>query len=192
MAAVLRFRRRQGHCSACENAFVEGQTLFSLLRTVEDALERGDLCATCFDARDPAADVFYWRTAHRESREKVRVDFPMLLAALESLANDKREACRDFRFLVALLLVRHRKLRLTGVQRRRGREFLVLRKVRTQNLFAVEVRQLDAARRVRLTAILSELLDPTREADLGALLDAGVAEAAELAAAVESSESGVE
>ncbi len=150
-----------------------GETLFSLLRFHEDELERGDLCSACFERREEAEEVFFWRTSHRESRGGVKIDFEVVLAVLHKLRQYERPERRDFCFLLALLLVRHRKLKLQTVLRRGKRELLQLRKPRSKDPFEVEVRELDDDRRARLSGVLAGLLDPTREQGMDELLDAG-------------------
>ena len=163
MAGAWKLQRRQGECAACGRTFLPEEVLFSLLRWQDDDLQRGDLCSSCFEERDPEQDLFFWRTTHKESRGALRIDFEMLLQALPKLTADRRPERRDFAFLLALLLVRHRKLRLLTVTRRQKLEYLVLRKPRTKSSFEVEVRELDPERRQRLSNRLTELLDPTRE-----------------------------
>ncbi len=137
-----------------------------MLRMVGDELQRVDLCRTSFDDRDVTQDVVYWRTSHRPKGGAMKVDFDMLLAVLEKLESDEREERRDLRYLLTLLLVRHRKLRLERVESRRGMEFLILRKVRTKTTFKVESRELEDERRKKLSAILAGLLDPTSDEGL--------------------------
>ena len=96
----------------------------------------------------------------------LRVDFDLLLHAMARLAEDAREDGRDLAFLLALLLVRYRKLRLVRVEKRRGREVMVMRKVRTTREFPVETRDLSEDRRQALSATLAGLLDPTQEGGL--------------------------
>ena len=87
------------------------------------------------------------------------------------MENEKNPAKKDFRFLLALLLVRHRKLRLVTVLKRASCEFLSLRKPRTKQLFEVEVRELHQARREQLSQALAGLMDPTLEVDLDSALN---------------------
>ncbi len=174
MATTWKFGRRQGLCSGCGVPFPEGQTLFSLLRFEGDELQRGDLCEGCFDAREPEGDLFWWRTTHAPGRARVKVDFDLLLALVRNLIGDSRPERLDLAFLLTLLLIRHRRLRLTGISRVAGREVLNLRRPRTREVFPVEVRELDSERRGRLTGILGGLMDPTREGGWEGLLeDAG-------------------
>lgn len=138
-----------------------------MLRMEEDELQRGDLCSTCFDRREEAADLIWWRTAHQEKKGGMRMDFELVLALFEKLGEKPSDGTLDLRFLLALLLVRHRKLRLVGVRTRGKREFLQLRKPRTKKEYEAEVRELEQARRERLTAALAELMDPTAEGGMG-------------------------
>ncbi len=168
MAGSWRLHQRQGACGACIHEFQPGEDVFSLLRMEEQELARVDLCGGCFDARDEEADLVFWRTRHREAEGPVRVDFDLLLGALDRLAQSEKDDRRDLAYLLSLLLVRHRKLRLERVEMRKGREILVLRRVRSQRRFQVESRELDEERRQALSADLADLLDPTSEVDLAA------------------------
>ncbi len=162
--------RRQGECHACARAFASGEAVFSMLHFEGEELRRGDLCSACFDRRDPADDLVWWRTSHQDARGGLRLDYDLILALLGQLEADSRPERLDLRFLLALLLVRHRKLRLVGVRQRGAREFLHLRKVRSQATLDVEVRELAEERRQQLTQVLSGLLDPTADTGLDALL----------------------
>ena len=53
-----------------------------MLRLEEDELQRGDLCAGCFDRRDQAADLIWWRTSHQERKGGMRMDFELVLALI--------------------------------------------------------------------------------------------------------------
>lgn len=166
MAEGWSYSKRQGVCGDCGREFVEGEEVYSLLRMVEEELQRVDLCRNSFDERDAERDVVYWRTAHREKGGALKVDFDMLLAVLEKFQDDPQEERKDLRFMLTLLLVRHRKLRLERVENRGQVEYLVLRKVRTKTTFKVESREMDGERRQRLSSMLAGLLDPTVEASL--------------------------
>lgn len=174
MSSTWNFRKRDATCSDCSRSFQEGEEVYSLLRLAEEELQRVDACRACFDQRDASQDVVFWRTTHSEKKGAMMVDFDLLLAAMEGLASDAREDRKDLCYLLALLLVRHRKLRLERVEMRGAKEFLILRKVRSQNRFPVESRELESGRRQKLTAVLADLLDPTQEGDLGGAFDQGL------------------
>jgi hypothetical protein len=162
--------RRQGLCSACGHEFVENESIFSMLRLEQEDLQRGDLCSQCFDGRDQASDLVWWRTRHLDTRTGLKLDIDAILTLFHRLEEIASATAGDLRFLLALLLVRHRRLRLIGVRVRGKREFLQLRKVRTKNTFEAEVRELAPERREKLTKALAELMDPTQEGGLADLL----------------------
>lgn len=157
-------------CSRCAAPFAAEQDLWSLLCFDGAALTREDLCRACMEARDAGEDVVWWRTRARRGATGLRVDFELLLQAMARLAGDPRDEAKDLAFLLALLLVRHRRLRLLRVEARRGREVLVLRKVHTTREFPVEAREWSEERRQALSATLAGLLDPTQEAGLDTLI----------------------
>jgi len=163
MADSWNYNKRTLVCEKCEISFADGAVFFSLLRFDEEKLVRGDWCPRCFNARQVEDDLVYWRATHRLDKAPIRLDFDLLLGVLEPLSCDQRDSRRDLAFLLSLLLVRHRKLRLAGVKRRKEVEFLELRKVRSTTTFEVEVRELDEDRRSRLTSVLTDLMDPTQE-----------------------------
>ena len=134
MAEAWKIQRRQGACADTGREFADGEEVFSLLRLQEGVLQRVDLSRAAFDARDTDADIVWWRTVHRVGGGggQIKADFDLLLAAMETLTQDPREDRRDLGYLLALLLVRHRKLRLERVEMRKSVEHLVLRKVRSQ------------------------------------------------------------
>lgn len=141
-----------------------------MLRLETEDLQRGDLCSKCFDTRDQATDLVWWRTRHLDARSGLKLDIEAILALFQRLEQVTSATAGDLRFLLALLLVRHRRLRLIGVRVRGEREFLQLRKVRTKNVFEAEVRELAPERREKLTKALAELMDPTQEGGLADLL----------------------
>ncbi|MDP6850045.1 MAG: hypothetical protein QF524_03800 [Planctomycetota bacterium] len=171
MSHSWNYQTRKGGCVACDRSFVEGETLFSLLSMGEESLERGDLCSSCFESHDQANDLYWWRTQHSEKRGGLKLDLDALLALVMRLEEDVRDGALDFRFLVALLLVRHRKLKLASVTKKGKKEFLELRKPRAKKTFHVQVRELEEEQRARLSQILSGLMDPSvgQEPDFGTL-----------------------
>ncbi len=170
MANSWQISKRGAVCAICERPFAEGDALFSLLRFAGEDLTRGDYCRACFDDRDTEDDLVFWRTTHQEKKGGMKLDFDLILGLLEPLTADARGSRRDLAFMLSLLLVRHRRLKLVGVLRRKEVEFLELRKVRATKTFEVEVRELDTERRSRLTHVFSDLMDPTQEVGVESLL----------------------
>ncbi|MBC8406184.1 MAG: hypothetical protein H8E15_13245 [Planctomycetes bacterium] len=168
--ADWKFHRRQGLCANCGGEFTVGETVFSLLQLEAEDLLRGDLCSGCFDRREIEHDLVWWRTQHAEAKGGLKLDFDAIFGLFQSLEKRAGDAALDLRFLLGLLMVRHRKLRLVGVRSRGKSEWLQLRKPRTQIVHEVQTRELEPEQRQKLTATLGELMDPTVEGGLGDLL----------------------
>ena len=142
---------RRPACTLCGRAFVPGDERHSAIRraprdTDDDdglGMVRVDCCTACFTGVDPA-DVFaQWFVRVPEAREKEVqvVDDAMLremlvrtepAAAADSEDGEGARPAHDaaqlrFRYLLALLLVRRRRLEFLRTEVREGSEVLVLR-----------------------------------------------------------------
>ena len=170
MADPWKFERRQNACASCGSGFQADQELFSILRFEGEILRRGDLCSPCFEDRESPEDLVWWRTLHAGAGKGPKLDIQAVLGFLAVLADDPRPERKDLAFLLALLGVRHRKLRLVGVGRAGGREVLRLKKVRSRKEFEVEVREPDAQARAALTRALTGFMDAEEGEDWESLL----------------------
>ena len=126
----------------------------------ESDLQRSDLCSVCFDQRNVRHDLVYWRTLHQEKSQKIRLDFDFLLGLLDQLLSKDTDEKKDFCYLVALLLVRHRKLKLVRVEEAAEVELMHLRKTRSKKVFKIESRQISDSRRESLVSQLNALIEP--------------------------------
>jgi len=160
-----RIHRREGCCSPCGRAFEEGETFFSLLYLEEEALRREDRCPACFQdpsagGAEPSPDVLFWRARHvADKKARFAVDFD----AIEELflALDGRRAGRqpELRYLLALLLLRKKRLKLVGVRRNATGEVLCVRRPRRQEEFEVQVFELDSERAQALRGELARVFE---------------------------------
>ena len=171
--ADWKIHRRHGECSRCEAAFEDGQRLASLLRIDgEQSLLREDLCQACWDAGDPESYLFWWFTRHHPTRSKtVQLDLGSLERLFMELANREEGSLRELRYLLCLLLMRKRKLKLVKVQRGKDGERLLLRRPRRQEEIPVDVFDFTSEKLEELRTRLQEVLDgagPLAEEELGA------------------------
>jgi hypothetical protein len=178
-----RIHRREHRCARCERAFEEGEELFSLLFFEADRLRREDHCAACFDG-PPAGEargelpfeLLFWRTRHAlDRRTRFAVDFAAieeLFVALEGGPGNREE----LRYLLALLLLRKKRLKLVGVRRHASGETLCVRRPRRQEEFEVLVFELDSERALALKSELARVFEGAGvEALAGAREDAAPA-----------------
>ena len=160
MALEWSIGSRNQNCFGCERDFVLHEDIFSLLSMNESDLQRSDLCSVCFDQRNVRHDLVYWRTLHQEKSQKIRLDFDFLLGLLDQLLSKDTDEKKDFCYLVALLLVRHRKLKLVRVEEAAEVELMHLRKTRSKKVFKIESRQISDSRRESLVSQLNALIEP--------------------------------
>ena len=156
-----RINRPEQRCVRCERAFVEGEAVFSVLSFDSGSLKREDRCANCFEA--PGAEgepLFFWRTRHTlDRRARFAVDFQAIEELFLGLEGERRTERQELRYLLALLLLRKKRLKLVGVRRQSSGESLCLRRPRRQEEFEVQVFELDSARAAALQAELARVFE---------------------------------
>jgi hypothetical protein len=168
-----KIRRRHGECSTCEGTFEDGTRHASSLRfDEEETLVREDLCETCWDDVDESGYLFWWFTRHQEDRKKtVQLDLGSLERLFMELDGRGEEKLRELRYLLCLLLMRKRKLKLIKVKRGSKGEELVLRRPRRTEELSVWVYDFTPDRMEELRTRLQEVLDgmgsdePAKEGD---------------------------
>lgn len=125
MIAEWKFRRRDGGCSVCHAEFPEAARHASVLAVIGDEVRREDLCPSCFDARAtsglaPGTELFYWFTRRAAGKRGLVLDLVMLEQLFLQLEGRVEVPVRELRYLVALLLMRKRRLKLVRLSRADG------------------------------------------------------------------------
>jgi hypothetical protein len=137
-----KFRRRQGVCSACETRFADGDRHVSSLAIVgegrDDAeLLRADHCVACFARIGNADQLFYWHTRHHVGKRGLQLDLATLEQLFLQLEGRAEPRVRELRYVLCLLLMRKRRLKLERVVRgneSEGEAMLVRRPRRQESL----------------------------------------------------------
>jgi hypothetical protein len=157
--ADWKIHRREELCVACGRAFSEGEAFFSLLLLSPEDLRREDRCRECFDGA-PTGGAVFWRTRRRpERRSRLSVDFDAIEELFLALEGRPEERLREIRYLLALLLLRKKRLKLVGVRRHDAGETMCLRRPRRAEEFEVLVHELDAERARALKTGLARLFE---------------------------------
>lgn len=158
-----RIHRREARCSRCERAFEEGESIFSLLFFEADRLRREDQCPPCFEAPGQGGlptDALFWRTRHLADRKaRFAVDFEAIEELFLRLEGRCEGNLQELRYLLSLLLLRKKRLKLVGVRRSAGGETLCVRRPRRQEEFEVQVFELDSERALALKAELARVFE---------------------------------
>ena len=158
-----RIDRRRDCCSACEQGFVDGGAYYSVLLVAPVGLERRDHCPSCFRGRTAQAgeeEIIFWRTRYLlEKRRGLALDFDLVEQLFLALAARPEEGLSELRYLLSLLLLRKKRLKLVGVRRQSSGETLCVRRPRRQEEFEVQVFELDSARAATLQAELARVFE---------------------------------
>ena len=175
-------RKTLGQCCGTEEEFAIGQEYFAALveeseQTAQVAegqgqkekseagagFQRRDYCEECWQRESPQTFCF-WKTSVPEPMEKKKllVEDEVLLDFFERLERAGERAKINFRFVLALILMRKRILKYEQTQLRDGQEIWIMGQVREQTKHEVVNPRLDDAQieevSEQLTAILrSEL-----------------------------------
>ena len=161
--ADWKIHRKDESCTRCERTFEEGEALFSVLRISGEGLSRDDLCRTCFPAGEDEGtgeDLIWWRTRRRpQARRGLAVDFEAVEGLFLALGGREEEQLRELRYLLALLLMRKRRLKLIRVKRRADGELMIVRRPRRKEELEVFVFDLTPERAEELRGQLEGLFE---------------------------------
>lgn len=161
------FHRRQGSCSACEHEFEDGERHASALFVRVDELAREDWCSGCWEQREAEeGDLFWWFTHYRVQRQAtLKLDLDALDTLYRRLASQEIEAARELRYVLCLLLMRKRRLKLERVQRADDGEAMLVRRPRKKDLERVHVFDFGPERLDELRARLQAIFDGVESED---------------------------
>jgi hypothetical protein len=151
-------QRCSRHCAATGRELVEGETFYSVLVRRGAELVRLDYSQEGWPG--PPEEAVGWWKSQMPSREQKKAQLApgeVLLELFLSLADDPSK--QDMRFVLALLLVRRRVLRLEETETdEQGVETLVLYSPRDESLHRVPSIMPDQRREAEIQAELSRLL----------------------------------
>lgn len=153
------FRRRQATCQACAKLFEEGERHASALAIVGEAIAREDVCTGCWIARAGRDELFHWFTRHREGKRGLQLDLGTLEALFVRLEGRAESRVREMRYLLALLLLRKRRIKVDRILRDPDGEAMLVHRPRRKESFRVFVFDFTAERMQALRADLVLLLE---------------------------------
>lgn len=159
--SAWKYSRRHPACVACETEFADGDAHYSMLRVDDEAnLVRDDVCTGCWTDEREGSGELWWRTRrHIERKAGLQVDMEALDHVFHQLADKEEERFRELRYVLCLLLMRKRRLILGRATRRRGSEYLLVRRPRRKEEIEVEVFDLGTERLDQVRAMLQRLFE---------------------------------
>ena len=117
--------RSQERCTVCGSVFGELEEYYSALVEKPDGFERRDFCAKCWQGGSDEMFSF-WKTQvpAKEAKPKRFVDDEVLVDFFEKLTGATEEVKVNFRYMLALVLMRKKLLKFEGTRRDESGEFL--------------------------------------------------------------------
>ena len=148
-----------GQCHGTERKIEYGEEYFAALVETEEGLQRRDFCADYWESQKP--DVFcYWKTRMPEPGQKKQlfVDDQMLMAFFERLEKETDPEKINFRFVLALILMRKRILKYDETINKDDKEVWCLRIVGEKHTVEVVNPHLDEEQVEQLSSQIGEIL----------------------------------
>jgi len=148
-----------GQCYGTGKKIEYGEEFFAALVETEEGLKRRDFCADYWEEKKP--DVFcYWKTklADTDKKKQIFVDDEMLMAFFERLAEETEQEKINFRFVLALILMRKRRLKYDLTKTEGDKEIWRLKVVGEKQFVEVINPHLDEEQIEQLSSQLSQIL----------------------------------
>jgi hypothetical protein len=183
MANEYEIARGTGKCAATGRELAAGEFYYAALFETPQGIERKDLSVETWTG-PPEGCFCYWKT-RVPTREKkpsiIAVDSSLLVDLFCRLEEDSSEMRQKFRFVLALLLMRKRLLRLDKTTHDDGREYWHMRLTGEQSVHQVINPQLSNEEIDRLSGQLAAILSGDSSA-ISAMEEQAVEEPAATAA----------
>jgi len=121
--------RALGKCAVCGRSIEGGERLFAAVRETPTGLERLDIAPEHWEAFDKSHLLGFWQTVMpaAEQKKKVFVDDEVLCTLFERLADATETAKLNFRFVLALVLMRKRLIIYEETRKEEGHDVWVVR-----------------------------------------------------------------
>ncbi|MDP9174530.1 MAG: hypothetical protein M3O30_11780 [Planctomycetota bacterium] len=121
--------KARGKCFGCAKDIIPGEKFFAALRETPLALERLDLCSSCWEKFEKAGLLGFWQMTmpHATAKRPLFIDDEVLCELFERLADAVEPAKLNFRFVLGLILMRKRRLIYDSTTVKDGREIWTMR-----------------------------------------------------------------
>jgi len=148
-----------GQCYGTGRKIEYGEEYFGALVEIDEGLQRRDFCADYWESEKP--NVFcYWRSRlpQPDQKKQIFVDDEMLMAFFERLENETEQEKVNFRFVLALILMRKRRLKYDATRVENGKEIWRLRIVGEKEIVEVINPHLDEEQVEQLSSQIGQIL----------------------------------
>ena len=131
-------QRPSAACTVCGKAFEAKERFYAALFDRGAEFERRDFCRACWEKAPPAAFSFWLaKLAEPEQERKLLVDDDVIVNFFQRLEGETEPMKVNFRYIVALVLMRKRILKFESTEREGDAEFWLLRMRRDRTVHRV-------------------------------------------------------
>ncbi len=148
-----------GQCCGTGRKIDYGEEYFGALVETGEGLQRQDFCADYWEKEKPK--VFcYWKTRlpHPNQKKQIFVDDEMMLAFFERLGKETEQEKVNFRFVLALILMRKRRLKYDATRVEDAKEIRRLRIVGEKQIDEVINPRLEEEQIEQLSSQIGQIL----------------------------------
>ncbi len=148
-----------GQCCGTGGKIEYGEEYFAALVETEEGLQRRDFCSDYWQEKKP--EVFcYWKTKlpSPDEKKQVFIDDDMLMAFFERLETESEQEKINFRFVLALILMRKRRLKYDSSETQADSEIWRLRIAGDKQTVDVVNPHLDEEQIEQLSSQLGQIL----------------------------------
>ena len=148
-----------GQCYGTGRKIEYGEEYFGALVETDEGLQRRDFSADYWEEEKP--NLFcYWKTRlpHPSQKKQIFVDDEMLLAFFERLGKETEQEKVNFRFVLALILMRKRRLNYDATRVEDANEIWRLRIVGEKQIVEVINPHLDEEQIEQLSSQIGQIL----------------------------------
>ena len=136
----------------------------------EEEPQREDVCLECWGQRAASEQLFWWRTHHRVGKQRgLALNLEALEAFFLALEDKTDQTLRELRYILCLILMRKRRLKIVRILRSKEGEAMLVRRPRRKESLRVWVYDFSPERMEELRGKLVRIFD----GDEGDLLASG-------------------
>ena len=153
-------KRGDQKCTACAHEFAEQEEYFSALYDENRQFVRRDYCLRCWDGQEREKMFSFWRTRVPVKEQETRiVDDEILMNFFLRLQGETEPMKLNFRYVLALLLMRKKLLKLEDIRYDERGEALVLKHRDEDKRFVVHNPQLTEEQIQQVTGEVGKILN---------------------------------
>jgi len=149
-------------CEACPHEFVKHEEYFSVLYDEDRQFVRRDYCLKCWEGQDKEKAYSFWKTrVPDKEEEKKLVDDEVIMNFFLRLQGETEPTKVNFRYVLALLLMRKKILKLDDIRYDDKGEALVLKHREEGTEYVVYNPQLSEEQIDQVTEEVGQILNIT-------------------------------